>query len=77
MLTIGGQIGCDFLEPSLSAFEFGNQETADLAIETILQIIHDNRRMKFIVTPYRLAVRESTKKIIFQHNKPKTKEKRK
>ena len=68
VLTTGGQIGCDFLDPPLSALEFGNQEIADLAVKTILQMIHDNRRMKFIVTPHRLVVRESTKKVILHHN---------
>ena len=77
VLTIGGQIGCDFLDPPLSAFEFGNQAIADLAVKTILQMIHDNRRMKFIVVPHRLAVRESTRKVIFHQNKLKSeKEKR-
>ncbi len=67
VLTMGGQIGCDFLDPPLSALEYGNQGIADLAVNTILQMIHDNRRMKFIVTPHRLVVRESTKKVIFHH----------
>ena len=68
VLTTGGQIGCEFLDPPLSALEFGNQGIADLAVKTILQMVHDNRRMKFIVTPHRLVVRESTKKVIFHHN---------
>ncbi len=68
VLTTGGQIGCDFLDPPLSALEFGNQEIADLAVKTIPQMIHDNRRMKFIVTPHRLVVRESTKKVILHYN---------
>ena len=68
ILTIGGQIGCDFLDPPLSAMDFGNQEIADLAIKTILQMIHDKRRIDYVVSPYRLAVRESTNKIIFRHN---------
>ena len=68
VLTMGGQIGCDFLDPPLSALEYGNQGIADLAVNTILQMIHDNRRMKFIVTPHRLVVRESTKKVILHNN---------
>ena len=68
VLTTGGQIGCDFLDPPLSALEFGNQEIADLAVKTILQMIHDNRRMNFIVTPHRLVIRESTKKVILHYN---------
>ena len=68
VLTTGGQIGCEFLDPPLSALEYGNQGIADLAVKTILQMIHDNRRMKFIVTPHRLVVRESTKKVILHHN---------
>ena len=78
VLTIGGQIGCDFLDPPLSALEYGNQEIADLAVRTILQMIHDNRRMEFIVTPHYLKVRESTKRVILHRKKYKTKkEKRK
>ncbi|MBO4632312.1 MAG: GntR family transcriptional regulator [Lentisphaeria bacterium] len=71
VLTIGGQIGCDFLDPPLSALEYGNQEIADLALMTILQMIHDKRRMEFIVTPHYLRVRESTKRVILHHNKSK------
>lgn len=74
VLTMGGQIGCDLLDPPLSALEYGNQTIADLAVKTIIQMIHDKRRMNFIVTPHRLVVRESTKKVIF-HHKNETKRK--
>ena len=68
VLSTGGQIGCEFLDPPLSALEYGNQGIADLAVKTILQMIHDNRRMKFIVTPHRLVIRESTKKVLLHNN---------
>ena len=67
VLTIGGQIGCDFLNPPLSALEYGNQTIADLAVETMLKMIHDKCRPGFIFTPYFLQVRESTDKILFHH----------
>ena len=67
VLTIGGQIGCNFLNPPLSALEYGNQEIADDAIRVMLEMIHDRRREKLIVTPHRLVVRESTRRILFHH----------
>ena len=79
ILTTGGQIGCDFLDPPLSALEYMDPEIGEVAVKTMLEMIHDGRRMKFIVTPHSLKVRESTKRIILHHNnkhKPK-KEKRK
>ena len=78
VLTTGGQIGCDSLNPPLSSLDYCNQEIAGLAMKTMLEMIHDRRRMDFIVTPHCLTVRESTKKVILHHNqvKPK-KEKRK
>lgn len=65
VLTTGGQIGCDFLNPPLSALEYGNQTIAELAVKTMLQMIRDRNRMGFIITPHFLKVRESTEKVIF------------
>ena len=65
VMTIGGQIGCDFLNPPLSAMEYGNQTIADLAVETMLKMIHDKCRPRFIFTPHFLQVRESTNKVLF------------
>ena len=73
VLTTGGQIGCDFLNPPLSALEYGNQTIADLAVKTMLKMIHDKCRMGYIVTPHNLKVRESTKRVILQHKNNKTK----
>ena len=73
VLTTGGQIGCDFLNPPLSALEYGNQTIADMAMETMLKMIHDKCRMGHIVTPHCLKARESTKKVILHHSKPKSK----
>lgn len=67
VLTIGGQIGCDFLNPPLSALEYMDSEIGVLAVKTMLEMIHDGRRMKFIVTPHSLKVRESTKRVILHH----------
>ena len=73
VLTTGGQIGCDFLNPPLSALEYGNQTIADLAVKTMLQMIHEKRRAGFIITPHCLKIRESTQKIILHQNKHKSK----
>ena len=73
VLTTGGQIGCDFLKPPLSALEYGNQTIADLAVKTMLKMVHDKCRMGFIVTPHCLKARESTKKVIIQDKKYKSK----
>ena len=67
VLSIGGQIGCDFLDPPLSALEYGNQEIADGAIRVMLEMLRDHRKVKWTVTPHRLAVRESTRRILFHH----------
>ncbi|MBO4630862.1 MAG: substrate-binding domain-containing protein, partial [Lentisphaeria bacterium] len=78
VLTIGGQLGCDFLNPPLSALDYMDSEIGEIAVKTMLEMIHDGRRMKFIVTPHSLKVRESTKKVILHHNQTKLKkEKRK
>lgn len=77
VLSIGGQIGCDFLNPPLSALEYGNEEIGKAAVELMLEMIHNSRRMKYIVTPHRLTVRESTKKVLLHHNQPKSKKKEK
>jgi len=69
VLTIGGQLGCDFLNPPLSALDYMDSEIGEIAVKTMLEMIHDGRRMKFIVTPHSLKVRESTKRIILHHNK--------
>lgn len=78
VLTTGGQLGCDFLNPPLSALDYMDSEIGEIAVKTMLEMIHDGRRMKFIVTPHSLKVRESTKRVILHHKqmKPK-KEKRK
>ena len=72
VLTIGGQIGCDFLDPPLSALEYMDSEIGETAVKTILEIIRDRGRPQFIVTPHRLRVRESTERILLRHSKPKT-----
>ena len=76
VLTTGGQIGCDFLDPPLSALEYGNEEIGKAAVELMLEMVHDRRRMKFVVTPHRLVTRESTRRVLLHHEKLK-KEKRK
>ena len=69
VLSIGGQIGCDFLNPPLSALEYMDPEIGKIAVKTMLEMIHDGRRMKFIVTPHCLKVRESTKKVILHYKR--------
>ncbi len=74
VLTIGGQIGCDLLEPPLSALEYGDQEIAETAVRIMLEMIHNQRKIDFIVTPHRLTVRKSTQKVILYKNKIKHKQ---
>ena len=69
ILTIGGQIGCDFLNPPLSALEYMDSAIGEIAVKTMLEMIHEGRRMKFIVTPHSLKVRESTKRVILQYKR--------
>ena len=69
VLSIGGQIGCDFLNPPLSAMEFIDREIGETAVQVMLEMIRDRRRVPFIVTPHRLHVRESTRKIILHRKK--------
>jgi DNA-binding LacI/PurR family transcriptional regulator len=69
VLTIGGQIGCDLLDPPLSALEYGDQEIAETAVRIMLEMIHNQRKLDFIVTPHRLTVRKSTQKVILHKNK--------
>ena len=73
VLTIGGQICCDFLNPSLSALDYCSQEIAERAVKAMLEMIYDRRRFKFVVTPHCLKVRESTKKVIVYPNRPDSK----
>lgn len=72
VLSIGGQICCDFLSPSLSALDYCSQEIADLAVKAMLEMIHDRRRFDCIVTPHCLKVRESTKRAVLQHDQLKS-----
>ena len=69
VLTIGGQIGCGFLNPPLSALEYMDSAIGEIAVKTMLEMIHEGRRMKFIVTPHCLKVRESTKKVILHYKR--------
>jgi len=73
VLTIGGQIGCDFLDPPLSALEYMDSEIGETAVKTMLEMIRDRGRPQFIVTPHRLRVRESTERVLLRHSNPKIK----
>ena len=77
VLTIGGQIGCDFLDPPLSALEYMDSEIGETAVKTMLEMIRGRSRPKFIVTPHRLHVRESTERVLLRHSTKTKKEKRK
>ena len=73
VLTIGGQIGCDFMNPPLSSLEYGDQGIAETAVKIMLELIRNQRRLGFIVSPHKLVIRESTKRILLHHNKQNTK----
>lgn len=74
VLSIGGQIGCDFLKPSLSAIDFGSREIGQSAVQVLMELIHEKRLNRdFIVTPHNITERDSTKKMIYQVNRQKGK----
>ena len=75
VLTIGGQIGCDFLEPPLSALEYMDSEIGEAAVKTMLEMIRGRDRFRFIATPHRLRLRESTERVLLHHGKPKHRKK--
>lgn len=68
VLSIGGQIGCNFLNPPLSAIDFGSLDIGRSAVRILLEMIHDKRQVPFIVTPHRITERASTRKMIYQRN---------
>ena len=65
VLSIGGQIGCNFLKPSLSAIDFGSLDIGRSAVRFLLEMICDKRRIPFIVTPHHITERESTKGLAY------------
>ena len=71
VLSIGGQIGCNLLNPPLSAIDFGSLDIGRSAVRILLEMIHDKRQVPFIVTPHRIIERASTRKIIYRRNNPK------
>ncbi len=74
VLSIGGQIGCDFLKPSLSAIDFGSREIGETAVRIMMELIHEKRLNRdFIVTPHNITERDSTKKMIYRINRQKGK----
>lgn len=64
VLSIGGQIGCNFLNPPLSSIDFGSLDIGRSAVRILLEMIHDKRQIPFIVTPHHITERASTKRII-------------
>ncbi|MBR7104663.1 MAG: LacI family DNA-binding transcriptional regulator [Lentisphaeria bacterium] len=63
VLSIGGQIGCDFLDPPLSAMDFNCMEIGRSAVRNLLEINLDTPLPRpFMVTPHCLIERESTRK---------------
>ncbi len=74
VLSIGGQIGCDFLKPSLSAIDFGSREIGLSAVQVLMELIYEKRLNRdYIVTPHHITERESTKGMIYQINQQKGK----
>ena len=63
VLSIGGMIGCDFLDPPLSAIDFGCMEIGRTAVRTLMEMRMKNELTRpFITTPHHLTERESTRK---------------
>ena len=63
VLSIGGMIGCDFLNPPLSAIDFDCMEIGRTAVRTLMEMRMKNELARpFITTPHHLTERESTRK---------------
>ena len=63
VLSIGGMIGCDFLNPPLSAIDFDCMAIGRTAVRTLMEMRMKNElRRPFITTPHHLTERESTRK---------------
>lgn len=61
ILSIGGHIGCNFMNPTLSAIDFDNQEIGRNAVRLMQKIILDKHYpVSFTNCPFRLIEREST-----------------
>lgn len=62
VLSIGGLIGCDFLNPPLSAMNFDSLEIGKRAVRVLMEMVQKKQFfLPFIVTPHYLTERESTK----------------
>jgi len=65
LLSIGGLIGCDFLNPPLSALDFDCFGIGRAAVRNLLTMIRDNTKfLPFMVTPHHLTERKSTKSLL-------------
>ncbi|MCI6288019.1 MAG: LacI family transcriptional regulator [Lentisphaeria bacterium] len=62
VLSIGGHIGCSFMNPTLSTIDFDNQEIGRQALRCLLEILRNQRTFPpYQVTPHRIIERESTR----------------
>lgn len=65
LLSIGGLIGCDFLNPPLSALDFDCLGIGRAAVRNLVKMIKENKSpLPFIVTPHHLTERKSTKNLL-------------
>ena len=65
VLSIGGMIGCDFLNPPLSAIDFDCMAIGRTAVRTLMEMRMKNESSRpFMTTPHHLTERESTRKNI-------------
>lgn len=63
VLSIGGMIGCDFLNPPLSAIDFDCMAIGRTAVRTLMEMRMKNESSRpFMTTPHHLTERESTRK---------------
>lgn len=70
VLSIGGHIGCSFMNPTLSTIDFNNLEIGRQALRCLLEILRNQRTYPpYQVTPHRIIERESTRNRQFRSNR--------
>ncbi|MBO7147768.1 MAG: GntR family transcriptional regulator [Lentisphaeria bacterium] len=69
LLTIGGQIGCNYLNPPLSALDYDSPQIAEISVRFMLEMIREKRSFVYAVTPHKLVVRASTRKVVWNDMK--------
>lgn len=69
VLSIGGHIGCSFMNPTLSTIDFNSMEIGKQSLLCLLDILRNQRTYPpYQVTPHRIIERESTRNRRFRPN---------